>query len=340
LPVDLRFIVRLPQHWCVADREGIDRIADAAERLEYWGVSVSDHFLQHAEVSQCREGHRGEGDDRDSLEALQVLAHVGARTRSIRLVTMVILLPIRNVLWLAKQIATQDVLSGGRVALGLGVGGPPKSTPQDQDLSGHVALVRKEYGLFGSAKSRGGYQDEAIQVLDALWRQDRSSFHGKYFSFEDLEVFPKPVQAPRVPIWIGGASERAQERAARFGDGWFPAQVSPAAFESAIPVIRRIAHQWNRTPPADFGANIFVSVAPTDDAAKAMMLNVLGPRFSRRPETVFETSLVGSPASVVQQIARYRAAGVNLMDLKFLPIDPESTVKMMELFRREVWPAL
>ncbi|MGO9452293.1 MAG: LLM class F420-dependent oxidoreductase [Candidatus Binataceae bacterium] len=135
------------------------------------------------------------------------LAFAASITTRIKLGTAVMILPQRSPLYVAKEVASLDRLSGGRMLLGIGSGW----------------LAEEFEALQLDWKKRGLMTDEAIQSLRALWRENPSSFHGKYFNFGPVRSLPKPVQAGGVPILVGGHSPAAVRRAARFGDGFFPA---------------------------------------------------------------------------------------------------------------------
>lgn len=336
----VRFIVRLPNSWCVADAGAITEVAAAAEELGFWGVSVQDHFIQDGSVAPC--GHpAGHGDDRNALDALQVLAYVAGQTKRVRLVASVIVLPMHNPFTLAKETAALDVLSGGRLVLGTGVGAQPveqSAIVEGQSLGGLGGISRREFNTFGVTGHRGRFADESIRIIDALWTQERSTLHGETYSFDDLEVFPKPVQRPRPPIWVGGRSLGAQRRAARYGDGWIPSQCSVAAFDSGVQTVRSLAAKRGRAAPPDLGVCTFLSAAATDDAARATMMAGLLRRFDG-PEALFAGTIAGSPRTVIDQITRYRQAGLNVIDAKLIPLELGPTLEQMRIIATEVIPA-
>jgi len=140
-------------------------------------------------------------------DPLLPLAYAAAITRRIRLATGIVILPQHHPLYLAKQAATVDVLSGGRMMLGVGSG-----------------WLKEEFDALGiDFATRGRRTDEAIQAMRALWRDHPSNFHGQIFNFGPVASFPKPIQKGGVPIHIGGHSAAAVRRAAAYGDGFFPA---------------------------------------------------------------------------------------------------------------------
>jgi len=134
------------------------------------------------------------------------LAYVAAVTKKIRLATGIVILPQRHPLYVAKEVATLDVLSNGRVIFGIGVG-----------------WLQEEFDVLGIPfAERAGRTAEMVRAIRSLWKDEAEPFHGKFHHWEKLESHPKPVQKPGVPIVVGGHTELAARRAARYGDGFFP----------------------------------------------------------------------------------------------------------------------
>lgn len=201
---DLRFGFVLPNNWGVEDVADVVDLAVEAEELGFDSVWVNHHILNVGYVS----------DRLGSLpyyDALTILTWVASRTERVRLGTSVLVIPYLHPMVLAKQIATLDVLSGGRLVLGIGVGGLPEEN----------AALGIDYA------SRGSYADESIGVMRALWSHGDASYEGRHFSFERLTASPKPLQQPHPPLLIGGNSRPALHRAARLGNGWHPDRTSP-----------------------------------------------------------------------------------------------------------------
>lgn len=174
------------------------RIARAADALDFDWLTISEHVVMPDDMTAVM-GRRFP----ESLSAAAFLA--GATTR-ITLLPYVLVLPYRNPVLLAKQIATLDFVSGGRFALGTGVG-----------------HLEKEFAALGVPFSeRGARTDEYLQAMKQLWTSDTPSFHGRYVQFDQIVFEPKPVQTPYPPIFIGGNSRPAMRRAATHGDGWAP----------------------------------------------------------------------------------------------------------------------
>jgi probable F420-dependent oxidoreductase len=171
------------------------------------------------------------GEDVPIPDPLLPLSFAAAVTTKIRLATGVVILPQRHPLYLAKEIATLDLLSGGRVILGIGSG-----------------WLKEEFDALGlDFHSRGARTDEAIQAMRACWHENASSFHGKHFNFGPLMSYPKPAKNS-VPIHIGGHSPAAAKRAGRLGDGFFPALGEIPKLQELFGIVRETAQAAGRDP--------------------------------------------------------------------------------------------
>ena len=160
------------------------------------------------------------------------LSFMAAHTKNVRLATGILILPQRPPAVTAKEVATLDVLSNGRVTLGVGVG-----------------WLKEEFEVIGVPfEERGGRTDEAIQALRAFWTQDEPTFHGKYYDFENAKCFPHPVQAGGVPIHVGGHTKAAARRAGRLGDGFFPGTASFDDLGGLLEEMRQAAADAGRDP--------------------------------------------------------------------------------------------
>jgi probable F420-dependent oxidoreductase len=220
----------------VAYREGpeaVTRMAKGIEDIGYDQLDVYDHVVM---------GYDVEGRDKSFypaqmpiLEALMMLAHAAAVTKTIGLGTEVLVLPQRQPTLVAKQVSTLDTLSGGRVRLGIGVG-----------------WQASEFEALGEDFSdRGKRMDEAIDLMRASWRDDRIDFAGNHYTARAMAMEPKPPQGENLPIWVGGNSPAAYRRVGRLSDGWLASQVTDADFaQRAMDAIRESANDAGRDPEA------------------------------------------------------------------------------------------
>jgi len=191
-----------------------DLLAHLAQKAEQCGFE-SLWTVEHVVIPKgyqtpypySKDGKIPGGEDVPIPDPLLPLAYAAAVTKRIRLATGVVILPQRHPLYVAKEMATLDLLSGGRTILGIGSG-----------------WLKEEFEALGlDFHARGSRTDEAIKSLRALWRDNPSNFHGKHFDFGPVLSFPKPAQTNGIPIHIGGHSPAAARRAGRLGDGFFPA---------------------------------------------------------------------------------------------------------------------
>jgi probable F420-dependent oxidoreductase len=197
------------------------------------------------------------------------LGALAARTTSLRLGTNIMLLPLDHPLDVAEEVATVDQISGGRVFLGAGVGYRPY-----------------EYAALGlDFHRRGARMSECLEIVQRAWTEERFSFHGEHFGFDDVCVVPKPVQRPRPPIWVGANSDAGVSRAARLADGWL------AGFGDRLPAVAARAASY-REQAAGHGR-----------AATVCLLRLVGVAASR--DAVESTWLPG----VVEMMRGYRRAG-------------------------------
>jgi probable F420-dependent oxidoreductase len=175
------------------------------------------------------------------------LAIAAGRTTRMKLGTSVLVLPGRNPVILAKEMATLDVLSGGRFlpAVGLGAVDPP------------------EQRAFGVERSeRGRRHDEALALMRACWTGEVISHHGEFFSVDDVQVLPRPTQS-QLDVWLGGIAPSELRRVGRVGDGWLPSFCSPADVAESIPIIEAAASEFGRAmDPEHYGALISYSDGP------------------------------------------------------------------------------
>ena len=199
----MRFTVEHPvgQADCAAGLygpRGLAGFAAAAEKAGFGAVAFTEHPAPS--LKWLRAGGHA------SLDPLAALAFCAAATTRIRLLTYLMVLPYRNPLLAAKTIATVDLLSGGRLTLGVGGG-----------------YLRSEFAALGvDFEARGALLDESLDVLRSLWAGESLSFDGRDFSARDQVSVPGPVQLPHPPVWIGGNGRNARRRAARVAQGWSP----------------------------------------------------------------------------------------------------------------------
>jgi probable F420-dependent oxidoreductase len=190
-------------------------------------------------------------------DPLLALAYVAALTRTIRLATGILILPQRHPLYVAKEVATLDVLSHGRAILGIGVG-----------------WLEEEFQALGVPfAERGARTAETVRAMRALWRDRPEPFEGRFFRWGELESQPKPVQKPGVPIVVGGHTALAARRAARYGDGFFPGVADDARLRELLAIMREECARVGRRPE-DIEVTAGRQVASADEVRRLRDLGV------------------------------------------------------------------
>jgi probable F420-dependent oxidoreductase len=274
--------------------EGIATAAELAERHGFGDVWGTDHLLVD---------HSAAEDYGRTFEMLTTLAWLAGRYRTVRLGTSVIIAPMRNAVVLAKELATIDELSGGRLIAGFGVG-----------------WSRAEFANLGLAEQfhvRGAYTEETIRLCRHLWSGSTEPFHGRFHEFDDFVFGPLPAQGADVPIWIGGRNEKALQRAGRIADGYHSSATGPAGFADRVPIIRAAAEAAGRPMPT-LSARVRVELDDTREAG-----------YYR---------LHGSPADVAAEIRAFAAVGVTHLLVSFPERDPAGLSRAVERFVAEVQP--
>ncbi len=214
----MQFGLSAPFRGPLANSASLRTIAQAADRLGYGVISVSDHLLVPRHVSpnypysDTGEFAWSADGSTDCMEQFTLLSWLAAVTERVRLLTSVIVVPHRNPVFMAKSLATTDVLSEGRVIVGIGAG-----------------WMREEFeGLnLPDFDARGRVTDEYVTIMKKLWTQQWAAHDGEFFRFADVAADPKPLQQPHPPIWVGGESMAALRRTVALADGWYPFGTNP-----------------------------------------------------------------------------------------------------------------
>jgi probable F420-dependent oxidoreductase len=226
--------------------------AQAAEELGYAYIEVPDHVFG----AKARDGWTPLYNEKDPFhETFVTLGFLAAVTKTIRLSSGILIAPQRQTGVIAKQAAEVDVLSGGRLRLGIGLGW------------NHV-----EYEALGAEwKTRGARQAEQVKVLRRLWTEDLVSFSGRFHHLKDVSIVPPPVQRP-IPIWFGGSSDAVVARAARLGDGWMPIMAADAQAEQKLAALKEQLKSFGRDG-VKFGIEAWLRMPAPDPQAWADAVN-------------------------------------------------------------------
>lgn len=285
----------LPSLGADASTEVIEAAAETAERLGYCDVWATDHLLV--------DTGEGSADYRRIYEAVTTLAFLAGRTTRVRLGSSVIVVPMRNAVVLAKELATIDALSRGRLTVGVG--------------AGWSETEFRNVGTEDRFSVRGAYTEEAVRLFRHLWSGSTEPFHGRFHSFDDFAFGPLPPQGAALPIWIGGRAEQALERVGRLADAYHSSSTRPSAYAERIPVIRAAAERAGRPMPR-LSARVRVEM-------------------DREPgdETY---ALRGSPEDVAAEVRAFAGLGVDHLAVQFPERDPDGIARAMERFLETVVP--
>ena len=317
----MKYGIILPGQGPLATPDKLGTLARRGEELGYDCLSIGDHVLvPQAIASQYPYTEGGEFPDAPSGEALELLtliSFLAGQTSKIRLVSGVLIVPYRSPLLAAKILATLDVLSQGRLVVGIGVG-----------------WMREEFEALGSPpfEERGAVTDEYLRAFKELWTSDNPSFEGKYVHFDNINFLPKPVQKPYPPIWVGGESRPALRRTAELADGWYPLGSNPTypmgtpqQLAAGIERLASYARRFGRDP-----AEIEIVYWPSQFELKK---DGDGSGSGRLP-------FVGTADQVASDIRQYQEMGVGTLVVGFAEQsqDLDEVLGQIEEFATKVWP--
>ena len=312
-----------------ATREQIVEIAKLCERMGYDSVWGNDHMSTQQYV------RREFPDPPNYWEILITYAFVCAATTKLRVGTSLLVLPLRrDIVVTAKQIATLDQFSNGRVEIGIGIG-----------------AYREEFEALnpGEEVHRGQMVTEGIQALRALFTERRCSFDGKYYRFRDVEMYPKPLQKP-LPLLIGGNSAAGAERAGKYADGYIPACQSPKVFAEGVKHVREVAHAAGRDPDAiEIAPQLALHIARThEEAVKSFETTQMCKHLnSLRKSTLkdqgaathAESNIIGSVDECIERSMAYREAGADhLLGLFIAANSYQELCDQIQMYAEEVMP--
>jgi probable F420-dependent oxidoreductase len=271
----------------------------------------------------CGEHLAFHGPTANAFISLSVAA--GA-TRSIGLVSAVTLLPLYPPAVAAKLAISLDVASGGRFTLGVGVGG---EFPPEFEAAG--VPVRE----------RGARTDESLEILNRLMTEDDVTIHGRFSSFSNLTMAPKPVQKPRMPFWIAGRREAALRRADRFGDGWMPYLSTPEQIANGVSTLNRLARERGSAGWA--GRTVlyaFTTVDPDGNHARRVATERVGRTYQQDFSRLASKYLVaGTPAECARRLREYQEAGADVI-LFTLACSRRDAERMLRIVAEELVPEL
>jgi probable F420-dependent oxidoreductase len=281
----MRFAISIPQFY--ADGE-FDPVAfrnyfTAAEQLPYDSAWAHESALSGT----------------PQLSPIETMTYAAACTQRLRLGCAVFVSTVHSPVHLARSMATLDQLSGGRVDVGVGTGGP-----------------QRQFAAFGMDSDRYIARfTEGLAVMKALWTQQRVSLDGEFWQLTDVAMEPKPVQKPHPPVWIGAAAPSALRRAARLGDGFFGSGGAPIdRFGEQVRLIRAALAEAGRDPGAfPIGKRLYIGVDDNAARARDRMRAAIEAMYGRRVPEIEAAAVAGTPAECAEAVARTAAAGAELI---------------------------
>ncbi len=301
----------LENYWDVAE------FAKRAEALGFDRITTGEHLM---------DGN----PPRPTVLGLPAMAAAAGATRSLRIMTGIVIVPLYHPVMLAKLAATVDVVSGGRLDFGIGISGQ-RGTKVEFDAVGI------------SVRTRGRRTNEMLEVMKRLWTEEHVSHDGDFFKFEDVTLLPQPVQKPHPPIWVSGRSDAAMRRAALQGDGWYPYLFTVRRLRRSNEAIREIAAEAGRDLTGfHWGLNQPTSIMEDPEQALALAVENVGQRYvtpERSAEDIARALCIsGTPEDCVQAIQERIDAGVREINFSFLAPEADQFYQQMELFSSRVMP--
>jgi probable F420-dependent oxidoreductase len=284
--------VCVPNYRPGASPEAMVAATETATLLGWESVWTTDHLLPDRGPKSRDYEHL--------YEAATTLAWLGGRFDAVRLGLSVLVVPMRNAVVLAKELATIDALVGGRLVAGVGIGW------NEQEF--------RNVGVAHRFRHRGAYLEETIALWRHLWSGSELPFEGRFHSFDEIHFSPLPAQGANVPIWIGGRVDAAVARAGRIADGYQSSQASPDTMVHRARIIRESASAAGRPTPL-ISSRVRVRFGPPDPSGY---------------------TLAGTPEMMRDDILAFLAAGVSHLVVDFAETRPETLVAAMERFDRDV----
>jgi probable F420-dependent oxidoreductase len=324
----MEFGFSLPTRGPLATPEALRTLASRGEDLGFAIIGVPDHVIIPRDIAPhypySDTGAFPGSDSGACLEQLALLSFLAGQTSRARLLTSIMVVPHRHPVLAAKMLATADVLSGGRVTVGCGVG-----------------WMREEFEVLGAPPfaERGAAANEYIRAFKELWTSPAPAFDGKYVRFSNISFLPRPLQRPHPPIWIGGESAPAMKRAACLGDGWYPIGSNPRypldtldRYRDAVTRLHQYAEAGDRDPAEITLAYCAIRWSGSGYGADARPGTAGGAPEGQR------LLLTGAPEEIAGDIAGLEDLGVGHLMLNFQSARPAEMLERMERFATEVRP--
>ena len=299
---------------------------------EYWDVV---EFAQKAEELGFDRITTGEhimdgNPPRPTLLNIPLMAAAAGATKTLQVMTGIVIAPLYHPVMLAKLVTSLDIVSKGRLDFGIGVSGQRGT--------------RVEFDALGiPVQTRGRRTDEMLEVMQRLWTEEHVSHHGRFFDFEDVTLLPKPQQQPYPPIWVAGRSDAAMQRAALHGDGWYPYLFTVRRLKATNDTVRQLATDAGRDLTGfHWGLNQPTTI--DEDRAEALATAVahVGHRYvtpERSAEDIAQAlCITGTAEDCIKAIEDRIDAGVRDFMFGFLSADAAGMYRQMEIVAKQVIP--
>ena len=298
----------------------------------YWDVGEFANYAETLGFDRITTGeHVMDGNPpRPTLLTIPAMAAAAGATRTLRVMTGIVIIPLYHPVMLAKLIASVDVISNGRLDFGIGISGQRDTVAEFEALDIPV-------------NTRGRRTDEMLEVMKRLWTEESVTYKGRFFEFQNTTLLPRPMQTPYPPIWVAGRSEAAMKRAALKGDGWYPYLFTVRRLKATNDRIREIALNAGRNlDNFHWGLNQPTAISEDRNEALNLAIENVGQRYvtpERSAEDLAKALCVtGSPKECIKAIEDRVDAGVRDFNMGFLADDPSKMFEQMELFSRTVIP--
>jgi probable F420-dependent oxidoreductase len=313
----MKFGISTLSRGSLVTRQSYLDVACAAERSGFDFLSVNDHIVVPGNLGSAypyvQGGHWSAAEHGHCFDQLVTLAFLAGSTSRLRLLSSVMIVPYRPLIATAKMLSTIDVLSGGRLILGVGAG-----------------WMKEEFELLGASfEDRGRITDEYLEAFKVLWTEERPSYRGAHVNFADVIFSPKPLQKPHFPIWVGGESPAALRRAVRLGDAWYPGNNSqtkpldtPARLRAALAELHRVAETTGRDP-----ASIAVSLLVQKPFEWATQ---------RTDDGTARRLFTGTSADMLADAAALKALGISHVAVRIGGASIQESLERIDRFGQEV----
>lgn len=308
----MEFGITLGNMGPLATAENMLLLARRARELQFDCIWVGDHIFvpnrQESRYPYNATGRMAVSPEDNVLEPLMTLAYIGGAVDPPRLGVGVLIVPYRNPVVTAKMLTTLDHMSGGKLTVGVGVG-----------------WMKEEFDAVGASyEDRGSVTDEYIRIFKELCTSQQPRFEGKHYRFSDVGGFhPKSVQKPHPPVWVGGWSRAAINRAARLGNCWYPSNIDPDSYVQKLEVLQRLCREHGREP-SSLGLAVHVNNVGFGDKDA----------YGRSGVAPFS----GEARQMLDAVHRYQDAGISHISMNLRGADVQERLDNMEQFAGQVRP--